>query len=243
MRKLAPLVLLAMAASARPDTVADLKRTLATLRGTAPIAATYEARQTNKARGRFFTQNLNVHSVADVRAADGGVTVTLSRATLERLRAQRAAGRRDDEDAREIAGDVAAGRVAELLDYAPTLQALLARAVLTAEREAPLGGVPARLLVFKVPPERARAKDVKIDTKGDDLSLWIGRDGVPLAAERKAQFAVGFLFLKASGGATDKWTFVRRDDRLVVTHHDHTNSGGGLGETSEGTESQVIVPR
>lgn len=243
MRTLAAALLLATAASARADAVADLKRMLATLRGTAPVTATYEARLTNKARGRFFTQNLNRHSVADVRAAEGGVTVTLSRATLDRLRAQRAAGRRDDEDASEFAGDVSPGQVAELLDYAPTLQAMLAHAVLTAEREAPLGGVPARLLVFKVPPERSRAKEVKVDSKGDDLSLWIGRDGVPLAAQRKAEFSVGFLFVKATGGATERWTFVRRDDRLVVAHHERTTIGGGLGETSEGTESQSIVLR
>src|ERR1051326_1140643 len=101
MRTLATCVLLATAVSARADAVADLERTLATLHGTAPIAATYEARHVNKARGRFFNQDLNVHSVADVQARDGGVSVTLSRATLERLRVQRAAGRRDTNDARE----------------------------------------------------------------------------------------------------------------------------------------------
>jgi hypothetical protein len=243
MRHLAALLLLATATSARGDALADLKRTLGTLRGASAIAATYESRQANKARGRFFNQNLNVHSVADVQAGAAGVTVTLSRATLDRLRAQRAAGRRDDEDGSEQSGDVAAGRVAELLDYAPTLQAMLARAVLRSERDAAFGGVPARLLVFKVPPERARVKDVKVETAGDDLTLWVGRDGVPLAAERKAQFAVGFLFLKATGGATEKWTFVRRDDRLVVTRHERANSGGGLGESAEGRETQSIVVR
>jgi len=110
-------------------------------------------------------------------------------------------------------------------------------------RDAPLGGTPARLLTLKIPPERSPVKDVKIDTKGDDLSLWIGRDGVPLAAERKAQFSVGFLFLKATGGASEKWTFMRRDDRLVVIRHERTASGGGLGETSEGTETESVVPR
>ena len=92
MRHLAALLLLATAISARADALADLKRTLATLRGASAIAATYESRQTNKARGRFFNQNLNLHSAADVQAGAGGVTVTLSRAMLDRLRAQRAAG-------------------------------------------------------------------------------------------------------------------------------------------------------
>ena len=134
-----------------------------------------------------------------------------------------------------------AGRVAELLDYAPTLQALLARAVLVGTRDVTLGAAPARLLTLKVPPERSRGSDVKVDTKGDDLVLWVGRDGVPLAAERKAQFSVGFLFLKASGGATEKWTFVRRDDRLVVTRSERAGSGGGMGQSTEGTQLQTIT--
>jgi hypothetical protein len=243
MRRLTVLLLLATAASARADAVADLKRTLASLRGTSAIDAAFESHHVNKARGRFFTGNLNTHSVADIHGGADGVRVTLSHATVERLRAQRAAGRRDDADASEQAGDVPAAQVAELLDFAPTLQALLARAVLVGEREAPLGATPARLLAFKVPPERPRAKDVKIESNGDDLSLWIGRDGVPLAAERKAQFSVGFLFLKATGGATEKWTFARRDDRLVVTRHERASSGGAMGQTAEGTETESIAVR
>lgn len=241
MRTIAFLLLLA-AMSARADSVADLKRTLGTLRGTAAVAATYEARQTNKARGRFFDQNLNVHSVAEVQGGAAGVTVTLSRATLERLRAQRTAEQREDSGV-EQAGDVRAGSVAELLDYAPTLQAMLARAVLVGERDAALGAVPARLLVFKVAPERSRAKEVKIESKGDDLSIWVGRDGVPLAAERKAQFSIGFLFFKASGNATETWNFVRREDRLVVVRHERADSGGGMGQSSEGNEIQSIALR
>jgi uncharacterized small protein (DUF1192 family) len=243
MRKLPLLLLLAAAASARADTLADVKRTLAALRGTSAVNALFEARHTNKASGRFFTQNLNVHSMAEVHGGEEGMRVTLSRATLERLRAQRAAPRHDDADGSEQAGDVAPAQVAELLDYAPSLQATLARAVLVGEREAALGSVPARLLAFKVPPERSRAKEVKVESNGDDLSLWVGRDGVPLAAERKGEFSAGFLFLKVSGRATDKWTFARHDDRLVVTHHEHTGSGGGMGQMSVGTEVQTIALR
>jgi hypothetical protein len=244
MRKLPLLLLLAAAAaSARADTLADVKRTLAALRGTAAVNATFESRHTNKARGRFFTQDLNQHSVAEVHGGEDGISVRLSRAMLERMRAQRAAGRRDENDASERAGDVPPGQVAELLDFAPTLQAMLALAVPVGEREAAVGGTPARLLVFKIRPERSPSKDVKLESKGDDLSLWVGRDGVPLAAERKAQFSVGVLFLKATGNASEKWSFVRRDDRLIVVRHERATSGGGLGESSEGLETQSIALR
>ena len=74
-------------------------------------------------------------------------------------------------------------------------------------------------------------------------ALLAERDGVPLAAEQKAQFSVGFLFLKATGGATEKWTFVRRDDRLVVTRHERASSGGGMGQSTEGSETQSIALR
>jgi hypothetical protein len=154
MRKLAAMLLLAAAASVRADALADLKRALTALRGTSAVAAVYESRHTNKARGRFFTQDLNVHSAADVHSDQGGVTVTLSRATIERLRAQRGAGRRDRTDASEVAGDVSPAAVAELLDFAPTLQGMLARAALRGERDSALGGAPARLLTLKIPPER-----------------------------------------------------------------------------------------
>jgi hypothetical protein len=243
MRKFATVLLLAAAASARADTLADVKRTLATLRGTSPIAAAYDLRKTNKARGRFFTQDLNVHSAADVHSGEAGVTVTLSHATIERLRSQRAAGRRDRTSSAEVAGDVSPSTVAELLDFAPTLQGMLAHAALRGEREAAVGGVSARLVTLKIPPERSPSKDVKLESDGDDLSLWIGRDGVPIAAERNAQFSVGFLFLKATGTAKEKWTFVRRDDRLVVVRHERAMSGGGLGESSEGMETESLVLR
>ena len=235
-------MLLATTATVRTDALADLRRALAALRGTAAIAATYDGRQTNKAHGRFFNQNLDVHRVAGVQIGEAGVTLTLSRATLDRMRVQRATEHRGDAN-REEEGDVRAGEVAELLDYAPTLQAMLARAVLVTQRDAAFRGTPARLLLLKVAPERAPVKNVKIETAGDDLSLWIGRDGVPLAAERKAQFSVGFLFLKASGGATEKWTFARREDRLVVLRHERDTSGGGLGQNSEGTEIESIALR
>jgi hypothetical protein len=94
--------------------------------------------------------------------------------------------------------------------------------------------------MLKVPPERGPKSDVKVSNNGDAVSLWIGRDGVPLAAERKSQFSAGFLFIKATGAATEKWTFTRRDDRLVVTRHERVTSGSGMGQSSNGTELQIL---
>src|SRR5205823_6281458 len=155
----------------RADTLAELKRTLTSLRGTAPVAAAFEARHTNKARGRFFTHNLNVHSIAEAQAGDGGISVTLSRATVDRLRAQRASGPRDKDDGVEVAGDASPARVAELLDFAPTLEAMLTSSVLVSEHDAAIAATPAHLLIFKVAPERSQSKYVKVESNGDDFSL------------------------------------------------------------------------
>ena len=240
MKTLATLFLLA--ASAHADPLLDLRHTLASMRGTAPIIVSFEERQVNKSQGRFFTQNLNRHSVAEVKAGADGVSVTLSRATLERLRAQRAAPP-NDQSGVETAGDVKPAYVAELLDFAQTLQAMLSHAVLSGSRETELGGSPARLLSLKIPPERNPSKEIRVESADDDLSIWLSRDGFPLAAERRGHFSVGFLFLKASGALTDKWTFARRDDRLVVIRHERSSSGGGMGQKSEGTEVESITIR
>ena len=242
MKDLATLLLLAAAASVHADPLLELRHTLASMRGTAPIAVSFEERQVNKSQGRFFTQNLNRHSVAEVKASADGVSVTLSRAMLDRLRAQRSVPR-NDQSGIETAGDVKPAYVAELLDFAPTLQAMLSQAVLSGSRDTQLGGSPARLLLLKIPPERNPSKDIHVESAGDDLSIWLGRDGFPLAAERRGQISAGFLFLKASGTSTDKWTFARRDDRLVVLHHERSSSGGGMGQKSEATEVENITIR
>lgn len=234
------LALMATTACLNADTLADVKRTLAALRATSPIAASYETRQTNVAKGRFYNANFDNHATAEVQVGENGLTMFLPRTAILQMRARRLASTADDKTGNEVTAEVSAARVAELSDYAPTLQALLARAAVAGERDTFFGSTPARLLTLKVGAERSGASEIKIDSKGDTLSLWVTRDGLPIAAERHSQFSVGFLFLKASGDATEKWTFIQHDDRLVATRTERETHGSGMGQSSMGTELETV---
>jgi hypothetical protein len=54
------------------------------------------------------------------------------------------------------------------------------------------------------------------------------------------KFSAGILFLKVDGEQTEKQTFVRRDDRLILTRHDHIDSSSGMGQTSHNNETETI---
>ena len=217
-------VCIALAATARGDTLADVKAALRSLGGRAAISASYESRQTNKARGKFFDQDLDTSAAAAVRADEQGVTVTLGRDLLDRARAHS-----------PNAGNVNASRIASLVDYAPSLLAQLERAVVIREE-------PGKL-TLRVPPGKNGAKNVDIKSKGDDFTLWIGSDRLPTAAERRATVSFGFLFVKAEGSTIERWTFAHHGDRLVVTRWQSDTSSSGMGQESHGTELETLTLR
>jgi hypothetical protein len=241
MKLVLALALMASTAGLKAGTLADVKRMLTALHATSPIAVSYETRHTNAAKGRFYNANFDNHGTADVQVSDNGLTMSLPRTAVLQMRTRRLASTGSDNNtSNELTGEVSAARVAELTDYGPTLQALLARAVVVSERDTILGTTPARLLTLKVGPERSKVSEIKVDSKGDTLSLWIARDGLPIAAERRSQFSVGFLFLKATGVAREKWTFIHHDDRLVATRMERYTYGSGMGQSSNGTELETI---
>jgi hypothetical protein len=240
MKLVLALALMATTACLNADTLADVKRTLTALHATSPIAVSYETRHTNVAQGRFYNENVDSHGTADVQVGDNGLTMALPRTAILQMRARRLASTAGGNTSNELTAEVSATRIAELTDYGPTLLALLARAAVVSERDAVLGTTQARLLTLKVASERSGVSEIKVDSKGDTLSLWIARDGLPIAAERRSQFSVGFLFLKATGGAREKWTFMRHDDRLVATRMERDTYGSGMGQSSNGTELETI---
>jgi hypothetical protein len=228
----------AVAIDASGATLDDVKAALRNLHAKRPIHATYETKSSNVASGRFFDQNVTTSASVEARVDDAGLTIVYSHAMLDRAAMQRDAKK---DDAKERVAEINATRVAEMLDFAPPLAALLDRAVVVEERAANYNGQPARLIVMNIRQrEDPRVKSGHVDVKLDRLSLWIGPDSLPLAADRTIKFSAGILFLKADGEQSDKSVFVHRDDRLVVTRVDHTDHGSGMGQTSHNSETEMI---
>lgn len=223
------------------DTLTDVKSALRNLHANAPIRAGYETKSANVAKGRFFDQDVSTTGAVEARVDDSGITVVYPRALLERSAAQRDAKR---DDVKQRVADVSATRVAEMLDFAPALAALLERAALIEEKPGAFNAQPARLLIMNIRPrEDTRVKSGHVDVKLDRLALWVGPDAIPLYAERTIKFSAGIFFLKADGETSEKSTFGHRDDRLVILRHEHSDSSSGMGQTSHNTEVETITLR
>ena len=240
-RSLSLAVALAAATTLSASTLDDVKAALRNLRAKQPVHAVYETKSANVAAGRFFDQNVTTSASVEARFDENGLTLVYAQSLLARAAAQRDAKR---DDARERVADISAARVGEMLDFAPSLVALLDRATVVEERASSYNGQPARLLVMNIKQrEDPRVKSGHVDVKLDRVSLWVGSDSLPLASERSIKFSAGILFLKADGETTEKSVFVHRDDRLIMARQDHSDSSSGMGQTSHNTETETITLR
>jgi len=235
------ILALVAATSLSAATLDDVKTALRGLHAKQPVHAVYETKSTNVAAGRFFDQNVTTSGSVEARLDENGLTLLYPQAFLARAAAQRDAKR---DDAKERIASISAERVAEMLDFAPSLAAMLDRATVAEERPSSYNGQPARLLVMNLRQrEDPRVKSGHVDVKLDRISLWIGADSLPLASDRSIKFSAGILFLKADGDTTEKAVYIHRDDRLIEVRHEHSDSSSGMGQTSHNTETETITLR
>ena len=224
-------VALAAATPVSADILFDIKTALRNLRAKQPVHATFETKSINVAKGRFFDQDTSSFATVEARVDDDGVTIVYPRALLDRALVQRNA-KRDPKAAR--VADVNAPHIAEMLDYAPALIALLDRATVIEDK------AHATIVMNIRENDDPGVKEGHVDVKLNRLTLTLGPDLVPVSAERTTKFVAGIFFLKAEGQQTEKWTFARRDDRLIVTRFEHSDSSSGMGQTAHNSETQTI---
>lgn len=245
-RLLTAAALALLATTAHADAIGDLRTALHALAGTKPVRAAYERRDTNVSRGRFFDGDSAANGAAVATIDADGLTVMYPRTHLEAVRAQtleEASGAKKPDRKRPRAGEASPMRIAELLDYAPALEAMLHDAKLLEDRAVTFRGQPARLIVVQPVVNVEGMKEGHFKQKSDRLSIWLGADRVPLAAERVGSYTAGFLFLHIDFTSKDSWTFAHRDDRLIVTRHDRNSATEGLGQKSNSTEVETVVVR
>jgi hypothetical protein len=104
-------------------------------------------------------------------------------------------------------------------------------------------GRPVRIVVLKLtpklPPEATSIFSVKFTE--DKMTVWLGDDNVPLAAERIQRGTAGFMFIKGQMTNRSTWTFGRYADRLVVLRDDSSYAGSGFGQKGEGRSIQIVT--
>jgi hypothetical protein len=129
--------------------------------------------------------------------------------------------------------------LAELLDGAAALGILVESAQFVQTRPANLSGRRAHLLSFKLVPKISKSQEKHVKKVDGALSVWVGDDGAPLAAEETTSIKASFLLISFEADQKHSWTYARTGDRLVVTRYESNDKSDGLGqhETSHTLET------
>ncbi|HUG11526.1 MAG TPA: hypothetical protein VMM36_10955 [Opitutaceae bacterium] len=218
---------------ARADTHSELTAALARFTGESEVRAgvSYEYWSEAGDKDGMVEETCTV-SVGIAEDADG-LRVTWSRGTLADAAEEVRAASVDGEvktPMRRAMGLLSATVLSGYLNGAIELSRWLGQSELLREEAAEWKGAPARLLIFNSTP-RVNAQTRKyLKELEATVRVWVGKDGVPLAAERSVQFkGRAFLVVSFASDESDAYEFSARGDRLVVVRHERVSHGTGTG--------------
>jgi len=242
-----PLLCL-FAFSARADVVADMRAAVSQLRATKPIHVSIEVQQSRKNEGRFANQQFTGNASLDVIEDESGLHITFPRALLEkadRESREHTADPRKQTPTRAAINDTEVTEIADAVNFAAPFLRLLDTATRISETRGVRDGRPVRIVVLKITPkllpEATSIFSVKFTE--DKMTVWLGDDNVPVAAERIQRGTAGFLFIKGQMTSRSSWTFAHYGDRLVLLRDDSSYAGSGFGQKGEGRSVQVVTVR
>ena len=128
-------------------------------------------------------------------------------------------------------------RLTRALDFARTIEAMLARAS-SVTRHDEADSVVLELAIEADPTNRPfYADDVVVNA-----TLRIASDGLPTSVRVRTDTKAGFLFLKASNRITEDFELGRVGDRLVVLREEHTLEISMFGRELETVTTTTISP-
>lgn len=248
MRRLAAPVFLVLTLNARADVITDMRAAVSQLHATRPIHVSIDVQQSRKNEGRFANQQFTGTASMDVVEDDAGLHITFPRAILERAdreSREHTADPRKQTPTRAAVNDTEATEIADAVDFAGPFLRLIDTARKVSETRTMRDGHSVRLVVLKLtpklPPEATSIFSVKFTE--DQMTVWLGDDNLPIAAERIQRGTAGFMFIKGSMTNRSTWTFAHVGDRLVVLRDDSAYAGSGFGQKGEGRNVQVVTVR
>jgi hypothetical protein len=224
---------LLLAAALGADGLAYLRSTLAALPASDPVEVSLEHEMRNES-GDEDRPDVVEGRVA-MRVAEGpeGLRIAWGRTALAAAAAEARARSRDPEartPTRSAMQDLGRADLSESLDAAAALLRLLEKGTLLEDRAEPFEGRPARLLVVRLEPVLGRRDRRYVKEIEESARIWLGPDGVPLAAERTRRArGRAFLVISFNFDEREELRYQRSGDRLLVARRarEASNSGGG----------------
>ena len=223
------------------DALTDLRATLAQLAATTPAHGAFEVTSTNKSSDE--DQPFQGKASVGFEIADAGLRVLYPKTTLMQANQEARAEAADPDHqtpARAGMGRVHALQLAELLDGAASLTNELLTAQLIDVKPTTWRGKPARLVTFKLSPKLSKGASKRVKKVDATLSVWLGDDGVPIAAERLFSIKASFMLIAFESDQKESWTYTRNGDRLVATFCEETQKSDGFGQHNLSHVVQVV---
>lgn len=235
------LVSVLAASPLHADALGDLRGALGRLTGREPIRATVDVQRTVANEGKFDNDKFSGKAAVDIESDDGGVRVLYGRPLIEQMTRELQSRARDPKQQTPTVNavrQVDAVAAAEAIDFAPAILHLVEDAKVVEDRGGTWQGKPARVVIFRLSDKRD--SDVgKVTVSENKLTLWLGGDHVPLAAEHVRAAKFSFLIFKGESRLKRSWHFARVGDRLVRARFEETESGSGMGQ--KGNESMIAT--
>ena len=188
-------------AVAAADGLTDLRAALGRLAATTPVHGTLDV--TSTSRSNEDDKADDGKASVGFEIGESGLHIIYPRAMLTQATQEARAEARDPERSTPVrsgASHVRPLHVAELLDAAAALSVLLESAQFVQTKPVNLGGQSAHLLSFKLAPKLSKSDSKHVKKLDGTLSVWVGDDGTPLAAEQSTSAKASLASLRASSG-------------------------------------------
>ncbi|MDP2876849.1 MAG: hypothetical protein Q8O00_11740 [Holophaga sp.] len=240
--RLLPLILASGLLQA--DTLSDLKGTLARLNGQEPIKASIDYQFWNKQGEEKKPVITEGKATTFVEDGPQGLKMSWSRSLIQKA-AQEARTKAKDPDkeatTRRAIEDLKAIEVNDYFNGAEELLRRLEQGQLIEEKSEAWQGKPAKLLLFKLTPKMSKQNQKYIKSFEASAKVWIGADGLPLAAETETRMkGRALLVISFEQQQKELFHFTRTGNRLVVIHHTEESSGSGGGERGQSKKVMTL---
>ena len=235
--------LLLLAAPLAADPIADLRATLQKYPAKSKFVASVTYQVTQNAQEKAANAQ-NGSTTFDIESGAAGFEIRVPGAALDAAATESDAKKRDIKAAtptRTAMANLALFDVLDSADFSPMLLDDLNQATLVSAKPSPLNGTPATLVQVKVKPTIIPTRFVK--EPKIELKVWVGSNGVPIAAERTSNFSASVMVISASNNRKEHWDLAVAGDRLYATKHDEENKVSAVGKSAVTKQSITITPK
>lgn len=238
------LLLLSVAGTSHADGLTDLRATLATLNGSAPIKARLSVQKSSKNGDSDAPKAMSAQAAVTAIAGPSGMQISYDAATLAKVEAE-ANQRSSDAEATtplaDLLRDITPTQVNAMLSFAGPLLRRLEQATLKTDATDTLEGNPARLLTFDVPLNVSKKDRESMKEYTGTMKVWLDAEGMPLAIDQQQVFSGRRMLISFKGSNSETASLRREGERLVMVKQKRGQTFSGFGQTSDSSTTTTLT--